>query len=160
MSAVLAVNAGSSSLKFALFGAGETPARLLSGRFERIGQGGPADHGACLEPLFRQVAAAGQTVSAVGHRVVHGGPTYVAPARISPEVLAELRRISPFDPEHMPAEIALIEAVSAQLPSAPQVACFDTAFHRDLPRVSRILPIPRKYEAAGVRRYGFHGLSY
>jgi acetate kinase len=160
MGAVLAVNAGSSSLKYALFGAGQMPARLLSGKFERIGQGGPADHAACLDPLLRQVAAAGQTVSAVGHRVVHGGPTYVAPTRIGPDVVAELRRLSPFDPEHLPAEIALIEAVSTALPNAPQVACFDTAFHRDLPRVSRILPIPRKYEAAGVRRYGFHGLSY
>src|SRR5213595_1813975 len=104
MSVVLAVNAGSSSLKYALFGAGETPARLLSGKFERIGQGGPADHAACLGPLFRQVAAAGQTVSAVGHRVVHGGPTYVAPTRIIPDVVVELRRLSPFDPEHLPDE--------------------------------------------------------
>jgi acetate kinase len=92
--------------------------------------------------------------------VVHGGPTYVEPTRISSEVLTELRRISPFDPEHLPAEIALIEAIEKRFPGIPQVACFDTAFHRDLPDVSRILPIPRIYEERGIRRYGFHGLSY
>jgi acetate kinase len=79
---------------------------------------------------------------------------------VSADLLAELRRLSSWDPEHLPSEIALIEALAKRFPDTPQVACFDTAFHRDLPRVSRILPIPRKYEAAGVRRYGFHGLSY
>jgi acetate kinase len=79
---------------------------------------------------------------------------------VSADLLAELRRLSSWDPEHLPSEIALIEALAQRFPGTPQVACFDTAFHRDLPRVSRILPIPRKYEAAGVRRYGFHGLSY
>jgi acetate kinase len=161
MTAVLAVNAGSSSLKFALFGAGEPPARTLSGRFERIGlPGGSADHASCLEPLLQQVSGTGQTIAAIGHRIVHGGPHYIASTKVTPELLAELRRISPFDPEHLPAEIALIEAFAQRFPGLPQVACFDTSFHRDLPRVSRILPIPRKYEAAGLHRYGFHGLSY
>ena len=161
MSAVLAVNAGSSSLKFALFGPGDPSPRLLSGNIERIGEpGGPADHAACVEPLLEQVAKAGEVISAIGHRIVHGGPRYLESTRVSPDLLAELRRLSPWDPEHLPSEIAVIEALARRFPDAPQVACFDTAFHRDLPRVSRILPIPRKYEAAGVRRYGFHGLSY
>jgi acetate kinase len=161
MSAVLAVNAGSSSLKFALFGDGEPPARMLSGRFERIGlPGGSADHASCLEPLLEQVAGTGKKIAAIGHRIVHGGPRYIASTKVTPELLSELKRISPFDPEHLPAEIALIEAFERRFPGLPQIACFDTSFHRDLPRVSRILPIPRKYEAAGVHRYGFHGLSY
>jgi acetate kinase len=161
MSAVLAVNAGSSSLKYALFGAGDPPERLLSGKVERIGQtGGPADHASCLPRMLQEVSSSGQTLDAVGHRIVHGGPRYLEPSRVTPELVDELKRISPFDPEHLPAEIALLEAIAGKHPGLPQVACFDTAFHRDLPRVSRILPIPRKYEAAGVRRYGFHGLSY
>jgi acetate kinase len=161
MTAVLALNAGSSGLKYALFTAADPPERLLSGHFERIGQpGGPADHASCLDPVLRQVSAAGRTIRAVGHRIVHGGPRYDAPTKVAPDLVTELRRISPFDPEHLPAEIALLEAVSRRFPDLPQVACFDTAFHRDLPRVSRLLPLPRKYEAAGIRKYGFHGLSY
>jgi len=97
---------------------------------------------------------------AVGHRVVHGGPRYSEPQVVSPEIMGELRRMSPYDPEHLPAEIELIEAFGRRYPTLPQVACFDTAFHRDMPRVARLLPIPRRYEAAGVQRYGFHGLSY
>jgi len=151
MSAILVLNAGSSSLKFALYDGGEPPLRHASGRFERT---------AGLEPVLRQAQATGQTIGAVGHRIVHGGPTYLDPTRVTPEVIAELRRLSPFDPEHLPAEVDLIEAVARLLPGVPQVACFDTAFHRDLPDVSRILPIPKRYADLGVRRYGFHGLSY
>jgi acetate kinase len=99
-------------------------------------------------------------LTAVGHRVVHGGPKYSEPQRITAEMVEELRRLSPFDPEHLPEEILLTEAVHHRFPDLPQVACFDTAFHHDLPRVARLLPIPRRYEAQGVRRYGFHGLSY
>jgi acetate kinase len=144
MTAILALNAGSSSLKYALF----DPERVASGKIEGAGS------------LDAVLAAIGRAPEAVGHRIVHGGPRYLAPTRVTPELLAELKRISPFDPEHLPAEIALIEAVERRFPGLPQVACFDTAFHKDLPRASRILPIPRKYEAQGVRRYGFHGLSY
>jgi acetate kinase len=97
---------------------------------------------------------------AIGHRVVHGGPRYSEPQQLTPEVMGELRRLSPYDPEHLPAEIELIETLGQRYPSLPQVACFDTAFHRDMPRVARLLPIPRRYDAAGVQRYGFHGLSY
>ncbi len=99
-------------------------------------------------------------LAAVGHRVVHGGPKYYKPQRITAEMITELRHLSPFDPEHMPEEIQLTEAFHRRFPELPQVACFDTAFHHDLPREAQMLPIPRRYEAQGVRRYGFHGLSY
>ena len=99
-------------------------------------------------------------LSAVGHRVVQGGPKYSAPQRITPEMIDDLRALSPFDPEHLPGEIELTEAVFERFPDLPQIACFDTAFHRDLPRVAQLLPIPRRYFEQGVRRYGFHGLSY
>jgi acetate kinase len=174
MATVLAVNAGSSSLKFAVFAPGEPPPRRASGRVERIGQPRAAltldtaasrevaatDHAAALSLAVDALAARGVGFEAIGHRIVHGGPRFLGPSTVTPDLLAELQRISPFDPEHLPAEIALIEAFARRFPRLPQVACFDTAFHRDLPRVSRLLPIPRKYEAEGVRRYGFHGLSY
>jgi acetate kinase len=99
-------------------------------------------------------------LTAVGHRVVHGGPKYSQPQRITAEMVAELHQLSPFDPEHLPEEILLTEAFHRRFPDLPQVACFDTEFHHDMPRVARLLPIPRRYEAQGVRRYGFHGLSY
>ena len=99
------------------------------------------------------------SVKAVGHRVVHG-MTHSEPERVTPELLDELHRITPYDPDHLPLEIELIEAFRQRHPGLPQVACFDTAFHRTMPRVASLLPIPRRYEAAGVRRYGFHGLSY
>ncbi len=85
---------------------------------------------------------------------------YSGPERVTQELLDELRRISPFDPDHMPDEIALMEAIRRRWPAVPQVACFDTAFHRRMPRVARLLPIPRKYDRLGIERYGFHGLSY
>jgi acetate kinase len=99
-------------------------------------------------------------LTAVAHRIVHGGPRYFEPQEITPELLDELRRLSPFDPEHLPSEIRLVEAVHRHDRALRQVACFDTAFHHTLPRVAQILPLPRRYEDAGVRRYGFHGLSY
>jgi acetate kinase len=113
-----------------------------------------------VDAVLEEAAAAGMAIGAVGHRVVHGGPRYGAPARVTPELLDELRRVSPFDPEHLPEQIRLMEELARRSPGRPQVACFDTAFHRDLPRVSRILPIPRSYEALGLRKYGFHGLSF
>ena len=99
-------------------------------------------------------------IAAVGHRVVHGGDRFVEPALVTAEMLDQLRRISPLDPEHLPGEIALIEAIGRAIPGVPQVACFDTAFHRAMPRPAQIVPIPRRYWGLGVRRYGFHGLSY
>ena len=179
MPSLLVVNAGSSSIKFALFDALEPLVRVLSGQFARIGlpdsfltvtsQNGTEkvsvavpDHTACVRLLLEtlQRDQAGRAIKAVGHRIVHGGPHYSQPEIVSPQMLLALQEISPFDPEHMPAEIGLIEAFSEHFPNLPQVACFDTAFHQTMPRVAQLLPLPRKYDAQGVRKYGFHGLSY
>jgi acetate kinase len=92
--------------------------------------------------------------------VVQGGPKYYKAQRITAEMVVELHRLSAFDPDHMPEELLLTEAFHRRFPDVPQVACFDTTFHHDMPRVAQLLPIPRRYEAQGVRRYGFHGLSY
>ena len=120
------------------------------------------DHTAAVDALMDWIEERGgnNALAAVGHRVVHGGPKYYKPQRITAEMVAELHRLSAFDPDHMPEEILLTEAFQRRFPDLPQVACFDTAFHHDLPRVAQMLPIPRRYEAQGVRRYGFHGLSY
>ncbi len=178
---ILAMNVGSSSIKFALFDVGNSYRRILHGGIEVIGSPKAVLQVKCLNeadnyslPLavsshagavdaFMDWIEAQNTLdpmAAVGHRVVHGGPKYFQPVQITAQVIEELHRLSPFDPEHLPAEIFLIEAFRDRLPHLTQVACFDTAFHHDLPRVAQILPIPRRYEAMGVRRYGFHGLSY
>ena len=178
---ILTINGGSSSIKFALFETAATLRRTLEGEIERSGlpearlrvRGlDPADtfsrpvtapdHTAAVRALMDWIEErlGRDALTAVGHRVVHGGPKYSRPRRITAEMVAELRRLSPFDPEHLPEEILLTEAFQRRFPDLPQVACFDTAFHHDLPRVARLLPIPRRYEAQGIRRYGFHGLSY
>ena len=178
---ILTINGGSSSIKFAIFDAGDSLRRILEGGIERIGLpeatfrvkgSDQADNFSRLVTAPDHTVAVGalmdwieerngrDTLTAVGHRVVHGGPNYYEPQRITAEMVAELRRLSPFDPDHMPEEILLTEAFHRRFPGLPQVACFDTAFHHDLPRVAQLLPIPRRYEAQGVRRYGFHGLSY
>jgi acetate kinase len=177
---ILTINGGSSSIKFALFEAKATPRRLLSGRVEGIGQGegkfsvkaldekesfsravDVPDHQAAVRILVEWVGKGlgNRTLAAIGHRVVHGGPKYWEPQRVTPDMVRELHHLSPFDPEHLPEEILLTEAFSAQFPDLPQIACFDTAFHHDMPRVAQLLPIPRRYHEKGVRRYGFHGLS-
>jgi acetate kinase len=99
------------------------------------------------------------SVKAVGHRVVHG-MKHTEPEIVTPELLAELHRISPYDPDHLPREIEMIEAFCLRHPKLPQLACFDTAFHQTMPRVAKLLPIPRRFDAKGIQRYGFHGLSY
>ena len=178
---ILTINGGSSTLKFALFRAGAAPVRKLSGLIDRIGSSSGAvmsirtsagdtdrrivdapDHAACLEPMleYLKTRLEREPLAAVGHRVVHGGREYRAPQRVTPTVMEALQRLSPYDPEHLPAEIALIKECLRRYPDLPHVACFDTAFHRDMPTVSRLLPIPRRYEQQGVQRYGFHGLSY
>ena len=178
---VLTINAGSSSIKFALFSRGASLVRTMSGKFERIGLSDPilsvsdesggklerstiqaADHDACMPKLMELLERRGgrSALNAVGHRVVHGGMKYAQPQRVTAEVLAELKRLRPYDPEHMPAEIDLIETCARNFPDVPQVACFDTAFHQRMPRIARLLPIPRRYFDRGVQRYGFHGLSY
>ncbi len=120
------------------------------------------DHTAAVDALMDWIEkhSGSAALTAVGHRVVHGGPKYSKPHRITAEMVEELHRLSPFDPEHLPEEIQLTEAFHPRFPDLPQVACFDTAFHHDRPRSPGYLPIPRRYEAQGVRRYGFHGLSY
>jgi len=155
---VLTINAGSSSIRFALFAAGAPAVRLMDEKIERIGAE-PAD--VTAERLLQKLQAASSigAPDAIGHRVVHG-MLHTEPERVSPELLKELRRVIPFDPEHLPREIALIEALQKRFPTVPQVACFDTAFHRQMPAVATLLPIPRRYAARGVQRYGFHGLSY
>jgi acetate kinase len=181
MPRILTINGGSSSIKFALFEAGDTLQRTLEGGIERIGLpearlrvtgvdpadnftrlASAADHRAAVNVLMDWIEQrlGGNALTAVGHRVVHGGPRYCEPQRITAEIVEELRRLSPFDPEHLPEEILLTEAFHQRFPDLPQVACFDTAFHHELPRVAQLLPIPRRYEVLGVRRYGFHGLSY
>ena len=178
---ILTINGGSSSIKFALFETGASLHRILGGGIDRIGQPGATLLVKGLNPgdnISRPLTAPDLTTAvdalidgieehsghgafaAVGHRVVHGGPKYSQPQRITAEMVADLRRLSPFDPEHLPEEILLTEEFHRRFPDMPQVACFDTAFHHDLPRVAQLLPIPRRYEAQGVRRYGFHGLSY
>jgi acetate kinase len=178
---ILTVNGGSSSIKFAMFEARDALRRMLDGGLERIGSPeatlrvkgeDPADnfsraltapdHAVAVGALMDWIEerSGREALTAAGHRVVHGGPQYSAPQRITADLVAELHRLSPFDPEHLPEEILLTEAFHRRFPDLPQVACFDTAFHHDLPRVARMLPIPRRYEAEGVRRYGFHGLSY
>lgn len=176
---ILALNGGSSSIKFALFEAGETLRRVVSGGISRIGLSSATlevkdphpqnsvsravvapDHTAAVGVLMDWLTEQGRTLAAVGHRVVHGGPSYSQPQGITRDMIKALRRLSPFDPEHLPEELRLIEAVLRRFPELPQIACFDTAFHHDLPRVARMLPLPRRYEAQGIRRYGFHGLSY
>lgn len=159
--AILTLNAGSSSLKYALFAHGARPAQIVRGTVERLGPDAGAAARA-LEAVLAKLEAHGglASVGAVGHRVVHGGATFEAPVRIDARALAELRALAPIDPDHLPAEVAVVEAVRARAPELPQVACFDTAFHARMPRTSKLLPLPRRYEALGIRRYGFHGLSY
>ena len=98
-------------------------------------------------------------VKGVGHRVVHG-MKHTEPEIVTEKLLAELRRISPNDPDHLPREIELMETFRQRHPKLPQVACFDTAFHQTMPRVAKLLPIPRRFDRKGIQRYGFHGLSY
>jgi len=177
-SRVLTINGGSSSIKFALFEVGHSLHRALDGSIERIGlpdatfavKGSESfsrtlsvpNHTEAVKVLMDWLAAGsgGGALTAVGHRVVHGGPKYSAPQRITAAMVEELHRLDPFDPEHLPEEILLTQAFHRRFPDLPQVACFDTAFHHDLPQVAQLLPIPRRYQAQGVRRYGFHGLSY
>src|SRR3989454_1648209 len=181
MRSVLTINSGSSSLRFALFNASESLPQILIGKFDRIGlpdakltftdvlanqsherMVDAPDHVACVPLLVELLEKTNgvESVGAIGHRVVHGGPRYRDPLRVDKPVLEELRRISSFAPNHSPPSIELMEVCAAKFPQVPQIACFDTAFHSALPRVARLLPIPRRYEAKGVQRYGFHGLSY
>jgi acetate kinase len=175
---VLALNAGSSSIKFALYQASSWAAPVLRGKLEqrgsteatlswvetagrshqtdvRVTDRGKAAH--MVEWLNSHSELSG--VEGVGHRIVHGRE-HAEPVRVTPGLLQELRESTAYAPDHLPLEIELMDAVGARYPEMPQVTCFDTAFHHDLIPAARLLPIPRRYYAKGVRRYGFHGLSY
>jgi len=177
---VLAINGGSSSIKFALYQLGEPLARKLYGKVDRIGlpdtnltfnnpignqqasrSFGTSHHKSAANSLVDWIEEQdGFTlVRAVGHRVVHG-MNHTAPELVTSELLDELHRISPNEPEHLPREIELIETFRRRHPKLPQVACFDTAFHQTMPRVAKLLPIARRFDTQGIQRYGFHGLSY
>ncbi len=150
---LLTVNAGSSSIKLCLFDA-ETLEEIYSDK---------ADDSESTVRLIREWVdehASPEQIAAVGHRVVHGGPHHASSCVITDDVIDELNSLIPLDPEHLPGQIDLIEQMHEAFPTATPIACFDTAFFHDLPVESRLLPIPRRYEAAGLRRYGFHGLSY
>jgi acetate kinase len=177
---ILTINGGSSSIRFALYETGEPLHRTLHGKVDCIGLSStnltfddPAtnavescsisvsDHKSAANFLsdWLEERSSFASIQAVGHRVVHG-MRHTAPELVTQELLDELNRIRPYDPDHLPREIELIEVFRERHPKLPQVACFDTAFHHAMPRVARMLPIPRHYEANGVQRYGFHGLSY
>lgn len=175
---ILVLNAGSSSLKFALYDMELAP--LCRGEIEEIGRahmvlsgaladalrtfGQPPEHAsrdvtnAWLVSALRKLPDI--TLRAVGHRIVHGGSMFHGPVWIDAKVLAELRGLIPLAPDHQPHNLGVVAAVAAQWPDLPQVACFDTAFHRTQPRIAEIFPLPRALTDAGVLRYGFHGLSY
>jgi acetate kinase len=157
-SSLLTINGGSSSVKFALYRAGRPPAKVLGGNVERISGGASEAAEQLLGVLGDRVGAT--PIAGIGHRVVHGGPGLLEHQLITPAVFDGLRKTVPIDQAHLPHEIALIEAMQRQYPGVPQVACFDTAFHRQMPRVAQLLPIPRRYDRQGVRRFGFHGISY
>jgi acetate kinase len=178
---VLILNSGSSSIKFGLYPQGDPPQPILSGKIERIntpeasmkwseaatGRTGTeklelSENKSAAQFLQSWLDARPESagIAGVAHRIVHGGPNYSQPQLVTPELITELRRIGPYDPDHFPGQMELISVFGQQARNLPQVACFDTAFHHDMPRVAKIVPLPRKYEAAGIRRYGFHGLSY
>jgi len=150
---ILALNCGSSSLKYAAF---DGERRVSGGSVGGIGL--PGGHATHADAVHAALAALGRP-DAVGHRLVHGGPDLLEPVQVDARVMAQLREAIPFAPLHLPPALGAIEAVAQRYPDVPQVACFDTAFHRTLPAVARTFALPARVEALGVRRYGFHGLS-
>jgi acetate kinase len=177
---VLTMNGGSSSLKFSVATATRPPNRLFCGEVSRIGtddatfainrEGGESesepvradDHGQAAEAVLSRLDADGAVprIAVVGHRIVHGGEFSAHSRRFTPALLDGLRSLSAIDPDHLPAELQIVQSMMARMPKVPQVACFDTTFHQSMPRVSRLLAIPRRYATFGLERYGFHGLSY
>jgi acetate kinase len=182
MSSIAVINAGSSSVKFAVFQAASTPSLLLRGQIEGIGATPRAklsdpegnllhkesfedkgfDHAAATQAMMRIGAQwlGGRDISAVGHRVVHGGAEYSTPLLLTDQVIENLATLIPLAPLHQPHNLAPIRAIRESHPGLPQVACFDTSFHRSQPPLAQAFAIPRKYSEGGVRRYGFHGISY
>jgi len=177
---ILTINGGSSSIKFSLFLAEQPPRQIVTGKIDRIGVSNTTinikNHEVPEKNLVRSISASNYLSAihalmdwiereevplliAVGHRIVHGGPKYHQPEKITPAMLAELTHYSSFSPAHLPNEILLIDAFQKKFPHLLQIACFDTAFHHHMPRVAKMLPIPRRYAEKGVQRYGFHGIS-
>ena len=180
LSLLLIINAGSSSIKFGLYSDGDKPDKILSGQINRIGLPNagvtytnvktgkskkdllPAgDYSSTVEFLINglQKQIDFKNVTAIGHRVVHG-MRHTSPTLVTPGLLKDLKQVIPYDPDHLPNEIKLIEAFQKHHPEIGQYACFDTNFHQTMPQVAKQLPIPRRFEKQGIHRYGFHGLSY
>jgi acetate kinase len=177
---ILTINSGSSSVKLALYHMGPSEMLALSGKIDRIGLSGShlemkdadgkvmtkrelslPNHETALKALldWLQDHIRRQRLDAVGHRLVHGGVKYTYPHRVTPELLASLKELIPLAPGHLPQEVRTIEAVQQLYPALKQVACFDTAFHRQMPDLAQMYGLPRHLQDKGVIRYGFHGLS-
>jgi len=179
---IAVVNAGSSSIKFGVFEMGLDEHLLFKGQVEQIGvaprlsvrdsageslaerEWGAADldHGSATRVILETIIGlnGGRSVAAVGHRVVHGGTDFAEPAFVTDRVLALLKGLCPLAPLHQPHNLAVIESIAAAAPHMPQVACFDTAFHRAQPPLAQSFALPQELTDSGIRRYGFHGLSY
>ncbi len=178
---ILTINSGSSSVKLGLYETGPAEKLILGGSAERIGLRSGAfhlkgadghslvdealdlpDHAAAMQRMFTwlQRNEPRQSLDAVGHRVVHGGARHSQPQRITPGLIDELAELVHLAPDHLPQEIKAIRATSRVYPNLIQVACFDTAFHRRMPKLAQMYPLPRHFAEAGIVRYGFHGLSY
>ncbi|HUK32848.1 MAG TPA: acetate/propionate family kinase [Vicinamibacterales bacterium] len=153
--AVVAVNGGSSSVKCGLFTMEAIPRIIARTMIPRTGPSAQSELIAWIESWIDRTA-----IDAIGHRIVHGGPVYSDPQIVTERVRAVLSQLVPFAPNHLPAEIELVDALGRYAPDIPQVLCFDTAFHNRMPKVARRLPLPVAYDERGIRRYGFHGLSY
>lgn len=179
-SSILAINGGSSSIRFAVFQGGASLHRSLYGKIDRIGLADATfrfkdlnetqeksqalkatDYASAIKFLIEWLEdrIGLQTISAVGHRIVHG-MHHTTSEIVTQELLDDLRKIIPCDPQHLPFEIELIEAFLDRMPQLPQIVCFDTGFHASMPRVAKLLSLPRRYDRKGIQRYGFHGLSY
>ena len=177
---LITINGGSSSIKFAMYEMAKTPKLIFSGSINRIGLNGTTFNVNYIDqyenvgyeiycPGFYEAAiflilwlkkqTGFDRIKCVGHRIVHG-MNHTHAEVIDATLLKELKRITDYDPDHLPAEIEIIELFRQRCPGVLQVACFDTSFHTTLPRIAKILPIPRRFNQAGVQRYGFHGLSY
>ena len=177
---ILSLNGGSSSLKFAVYRMSATAEeRIFSGAVEAIGEdsgkawlrtgdevlsdesGTFPDHTAAIRTMFAALQRQGvEKPAAAGHRIVHGGPRFTAPQLIDERLKQALKDLIPFAPLHLPIQVAIIEAVAEHFPDLPQVACFDTAFHSRMPEVAQRFALPRELWEQGIKRYGFHGLSY